>query len=74
MEFVDGAQTKQAIVLSVRIRTSIIPGQHVYHIPRGGDQMRWDIYERKFRKLAEEQGSSLEKTEKWLAYAKTLSS
>lgn len=36
--------------------------------------MRWDVYERKFRKLAEEKGASLEKTEKWLAYAKTLSS
>lgn len=74
MEFVDGAQTKQVIVLSVRIRTSIIPEQYVYYIPEGGDQMRWDIYERKFRKLAEEKGTSQEKIEKWLTYAKILSS
>lgn len=36
--------------------------------------MRWDIYERKFRKLAEEKGVPQGKTENWLAYAKTLSS
>lgn len=36
--------------------------------------MRWDIYERKFRKLAEESGISQVKIEEWLAYAKALSS
>ena len=36
--------------------------------------MRWDIYERKFRKLAEEKSTSQEKIEKWLSYAKILSS
>lgn len=36
--------------------------------------MRWDVYERKFRKLAEEQGMSKPKIEKHLLYAKNLSS
>lgn len=35
--------------------------------------MRWDVYERKFRKLAEEQGLSKAKIEKHLSYAKNLS-
>lgn len=34
--------------------------------------MRWDVYERKFRKLAKENGASQGKIEEWLAYAQNL--
>ena len=34
--------------------------------------MRWDTYERKFRKTAEEKGISQEKIEQWISYAQIL--
>lgn len=71
MEFVDDAQTKQSIILSVRIRFSVVLEQHVYYI--GGEKMRWDIYERKFRTAAEKKNAPSEKIERWLSYAKQLS-
>ena len=41
---------------------------------KGGGQMRWDSYERKFRDLAGKSGAAQEKIESWLLYAKELTS